>query len=83
MSSERAIIRVLGEAAVTGQFIGIDFIKGDGSLRSMVCKVGPDALDRLGRDIITVFDVRAKGYRSFNINSVVYLTHNDTNTFGF
>jgi hypothetical protein len=49
----------------------------------MVCKVGPDALDRLGRDIITVFDVRAKGYRSFNINSVVYLTHNDTNTFGF
>ena len=74
MSTERAIIRVLGEAAGTGQFIGVDF---------MVCKVGPDALDRLGQDIITVFDVRAKGYRSFNINSVVYLTHNDTNTFGF
>jgi hypothetical protein len=83
MKSEQAIIRVLGEAVATGRFIGVDFIKGDGSLRSMVCKVGPNALDRLHQDIVTVYDVRVKGYRSFNINSVVYLTHNDTNTFGF
>lgn len=83
MSSEKAIIKALGEAAASGQFVGIDFIKSNGSLRSMTCKVGPDALDRLGRDIITVFDVRAKGYRSFNINSVVYVTHNNTFTYGF
>lgn len=74
--SEQRILTVLGEAAATGRFISIDFLKQDGSLRTVVCKVGTDALNRLDKDLITVFDVRAAGYRSFNIGSVLYMTSN-------
>lgn len=76
MNTERKIISVLGEAAATGRFISIDFLKQDGSMRTVVCKVGTDALNRLDKDLITVFDVRAAGYRSLNIGSVLYITSN-------
>lgn len=83
MNSERMIIRILGEAVVSGRFISVDFVKMDGSLRTLVCKVDAHALDRLDRDIVTVFDVRKGGYRSFNINSVLYLSHNGRLTAAF
>ena len=81
--SEQMIIKILGEAVTTGQFIGVDFVKKDGSLRTLVAKVDSRALDRLDKDLITVFDVRAGGYRSFNINSVLYVTHNGRLTSAF
>lgn len=81
--SEQMIIKILGEARATGKFISVDFVKADGSLRTLVCKVGPDALNRLDRDIITVFDVQNGGYRSFNINSVLYVTHDNQLTAAF
>lgn len=73
-NSERSIINVLGEAAATGRFISIDFIKMDGTMRSMVCKVDKDALNRLDNNLITVFDVRSGGYMSFSINCLLYIT---------
>lgn len=82
-NNERMIIKILGDAAVTGQFIGLDFIKKDGSLRTMTAKVDERALDRLDKDLITVFDVRAGGYRSFNINSLLYVSHNHRLTAAF
>jgi hypothetical protein len=83
MSSEKAIIRVLGEAAVSGRFISVDFVKMNGELRTLVCKVDSRALDRLDKDIVTVFDVRKGGYRSFKINSVIYLSHDGRLTAAF
>jgi len=83
MNSERNIIKVLGEAVATGRFISVDFVKMNGELRTLVCKVDSRALDRLDKDIITVFDVRKGGYRSFNINSVLYLSHDGRFTAGF
>lgn len=82
-NNERMIIKILGEAVATGQFIGLDFIKKDGSLRTMTAKVDSRALDRLDRDLITVFDVRVGGYRSFDINSLLYVSHNNKLTSAF
>ena len=83
MNSERMIIRILGEAVVSGRFISVDFVKMNGELRTLVCKVDSRALDRLDKDIVTVFDVRKGGYRSFNINSVIYLSHDGRLTAAF
>lgn len=83
MSSEKAIIRILGEAVVSGRFISVDFVKMNGELRTLVCKVDSRALDRLDKDIVTVFDVQKGGYRSFNINSVIYLSHDGRLTAAF
>jgi len=83
MNSERMIIRILGEAVVSGRFISVDFVKMNGELRTMVCKVDSRALDRLDKDIVTVFDVQKGGYRSFNINSVIYLSHDGRLTAAF
>jgi hypothetical protein len=74
MTTERSIINILGEAAATGRFISVDFLKSDGTMRSMVCKVDKMALARLDNNLITVFDVRSGGYRSFNINSLLYIS---------
>jgi hypothetical protein len=81
--SEQMIIKILGEAAVTGRFVSVDFVKRDGSLRTLVAKVDSRALDRLDKDLITVFDVRNGGYRSFNVNSVLYITHDGRMTAAF
>ena len=83
MNSERMIIRILGEAVVSGRFISVDFVKMNGELRTLVCKVDSRALDRLDKDIVTVFDVQKGGYRSFNINSVIYLSHDGRLTAAF
>lgn len=83
VNNERMIINILGEAVVTGQFVGLDFIKKDGSLRTMTAKVDARALDRLDRDLITVFDVKKGGYRSFDINSLLYISHRGKLTAAF
>lgn len=76
MTGEQLIIKALGEAAATGRFIGLDFVKQDGSVRTMTAKVDGTALNRLDKELVTVLDVRAKGFRSININSILYIAFN-------
>ena len=76
MTGEQQIIRALGDAASTGRFIGLDFIKKDGSVRTITAKVDSKALGRLDKELVTVLDVRAGGFRSININSILYVSFN-------
>lgn len=53
----------------------VDFRKQDGSIREMLCSLHPSVTDALQQhangDLITVFDIRANGIRSFNASTVI------------
>ena len=60
-----------------GRFVGIDFIKQDGSHRSLTGRLGVRKhlvtgveKDELGLSYVTVYDMKAKGYRSVNMATV-------------
>ena len=58
-----------------GSFFTVDFVKKDGSARTMNCRTGVKAYMNpnptrakyaMPENQVTVFDVKAKGYRHFN-----------------
>jgi len=65
--------------AQRGRFFSLTFTKRDGSVRKMVCRLGVNrhlvnggehtGLGKPG--LLTVYDVRAKGYRSVRLDSVM------------
>lgn len=51
-----------------GKLIGITFRKLDGSIRRMSCRLTRDAQ---AKEHLTVFDVRARGYRRVSLDSIL------------
>jgi len=71
-------IKTVIETIPKGSFFTVDFIKKDGSARTMNCRTGvksylnPNPTRKkypMPENQVTVFDVIAKGYRHFDINT--------------
>ena len=63
--------------ATKGRFFTIVYRKRDGTIRRMNCRTGVvryvkgSGLPRNNADLVTVYDVQMKGYRSINTNRIV------------
>lgn len=65
-----------------GKVFAAEFIKRDNSIRTMQCRLGvakhlkggTKAFDDAAKGILTVFDMKATGYRSIRIEALVALT---------
>ena len=59
-----------------GRFIGVDFVKKDGTLRHIVGRLGVKKHLKGGvstlnpTDFITIYDVQNEGYRAINRNTI-------------
>lgn len=64
--------------ALDGRFIGVDFVKQDGTCRKLNGRLGVHSHQRGGvnntcadsRPYLTVFDVKSMGYRTLNLATV-------------
>jgi hypothetical protein len=64
-----------------GEFFSAQFIKKDGTLRDMVCRLGVTkylkggslAFDPSERGLVVVFEMNVEGYRMINVNSLIQL----------
>ena len=65
---------------LNGKFVGVKFIKADGSVRRMNCRVGVEKYLKGGkswhqkvnnRQYVSVFDVKAMDYRLINVNTII------------
>ena len=77
MISNEKLIDVIRKT--NGKFFKVLFVKKDGSLREMTCRLGVKKDLRGGKsttehldNLITVYDVFAKGYRNINLDTVKY-----------
>ena len=75
--------KVIDNAFKNGKIANIEFIKKDGSLRSMTCRKsvkkhlkGGESTIKHKTNLISVYDLKAKGYRCFDINKVVKIKTN-------
>jgi hypothetical protein len=65
-----------------GSIFSVQFVKADGSLRDMVCRLGVSkgitgkglSFDPSEHDLITVFDMSAKGYRMIRLDTLRHVT---------
>lgn len=68
--------------ATQGKFFQVTFIKSDGSVRKMVCRVGVTShlkggsktFSDLDKGLMTVYDVHSRGYRSFSLDRLISFT---------
>lgn len=66
--------------ATKGKFFTVSFIKKDGSLRIMNCRLGvtkhlKGGVSTLNPDkFLTVYDVQSKGYRAINFDTIISVT---------
>ena len=65
-------------------FVEVLFKKKDGSLREMFCTLIPEAIpegistgNAISNEVITVWDLEAKGWRSFRLDSVIWMEFED------
>lgn len=77
MISNETLLDVIRKT--NGKFFKVLFVKKDGSLREMTCRLGVKKDLRGGKsttehldNIVTVYDVFAKGYRNINLDTVKY-----------
>lgn len=77
MISNETLLDVIRKT--NGKFFKVLFVKKDGSLREMTCRLGVKKGLRGGQsttehldNIVTVYDVFAKGYRNINLDMVKY-----------
>jgi len=65
---------------LNGKFVGVKFIKADGSVRRMNCRGGVEKYLKGGkswhqkvnnRQYVSVFDVKAMDYRLINVNTII------------
>lgn len=67
---------------VKGKFFSVTFIKKDGTLREMTARLGVKKHLRggpskdLGVNMLTVFDVQKKAYRTVNFEQLISLRYN-------
>lgn len=65
-----------------GKFFSAQFIKGDGEVRDMLCRLGVKKdltgkglrYDPASRSMVCVYDIRKKGYRMLNLQKLEWLT---------
>jgi hypothetical protein len=73
------MMRRIIEATVQDKFFTIEFVKRDGSLRRINGRLGVKKHTKGGRDcntnkqMMTVYDNYAKGYRNVNLSTVNYV----------
>jgi hypothetical protein len=81
----------LGNLVSDGAIFSVEFIKrSNGELRKMVCRMGvkkhlkggKKAYSTKARNLLTVFDMQAKGYRSIPVDAIQRLSMNGQ-TFNF
>lgn len=77
VKSDRAAkaAEMISKAAQGGKFFTVDFVKKDGSLRTMNCRLGVQKHLKGGTKTLTdnyicVYDVKSEGYRSINPETV-------------
>ena len=77
MISNETLLDVIRKT--NGKFFKVLFVKKDGSLREMTCRLGVKKGLRGGKsttdhldNIVTVYDIVAKGYRNINLDTVKY-----------
>lgn len=71
---------------LNGRFVGVDFLKKDGSARALNGRLGVHSRSKGGenktatdeRPYVTIFDVQANGYRTLNLATVSTLRANHT-----
>ena len=74
------LMRRVVEATVRDRFFTVEFTKADGSIRKINGRLGVDKHKKGGRDcntnkqMMTVYDNYAKGYRNVNLSTVSSLT---------
>lgn len=62
---------------VGNQFFSAVFVKKNGEVRSMLCRLGVKKYLKGGEkrydydDLMTVYDVKKKGYRTINLNTLM------------
>ena len=62
-----------------GLIFGVTFIKADGSIREMSCRLGvksrlaggKKSFDDEEKNILTVYDMKSEGYRSIKIENIL------------
>jgi len=67
--------------ATNGKFFTVTFIKKDGTERVMNARLGVEvylkggqlAYDAEAKGLITVYDMKSKGYRMVNVNTIKYI----------
>lgn len=67
---------MIAQAAVGGKFFTVEFIKQDGSLREMNCRLGvkkhlKGGTKTLTDNYICVYDVKSNGYRAVDPEKVI------------
>ena len=73
------MMRRIIEATVQDKFFTIEFVKADGSFRKINGRLGVEKHKKGGRDcntnkqMMTVYDNYAKGYRNVNLSTVNYV----------
>ena len=73
------MMRRIIEAMVQDKFFTIEFVKADGSIRKINGRLGVEKHKKGGRDcntnkqMMTVYDNYAKGYRNVNLSAVNYV----------
>lgn len=80
----------LVEIIRSGSIVTVNYKKEDGSSRKVNCRMGVKAYLKGGEKpykdanygIITVFDLKNKGYRSLKIDNIISVIH-DKRTFSF
>ena len=72
--------------SLRGRFVGVDFVKQDGSVRALNgrlgvhsrCKGGENKVATDVRPYVTIFDAKADGYRTLNLATVSTLRADHT-----
>jgi hypothetical protein len=70
--------------ATNGKLFTVEFVKRDGSLRTMNCRLnvtkhlkgGKPAYDAFSKALLHVYDMVSKGYRTVNLETVFKLRSN-------
>ena len=74
------MMRRIIEATVQDKFFTIEFVKADGTVRKVNGRLGVEKHKKGGRDcntnkqMMTVYDNYAKGYRNVNLSTISSLT---------
>lgn len=80
------MLRLFNQLRKTGRIFTSKFIKKDGTVRVMNCRIGVKRhlkggklrFDPVEKGLLTVFDMQKKGYRFINLNTMMYIQVGDT-----
>lgn len=78
-------VNELRELVGTDKIFSVDFIKKDGSLRKMNCRLGVRKhlkggelkFDTVEKNLLPVFDMEKQGYRIINVSTIREIRYNN------